>query len=34
MNGSDNWPGAKYIKKNNTTINLKYSKDLEKTLRN
>ena len=29
MNGSDNWPGAKYIKKNNTTINLKYSKDLE-----
>ena len=29
LNGSDNWPGAKYIKKNNTTINLKYSKDLE-----
>jgi len=29
MNGSDNWPGAKYIKKQNTTINLKYSKDLE-----
>ena len=29
MNGSNNWPGAKYIKKNNTTINLKYSKDLK-----
>jgi DNA-directed RNA polymerase II subunit RPB1 len=29
MNGADNWPGAKYIKKPNTTINLKYSKDLE-----
>jgi DNA-directed RNA polymerase II subunit RPB1 len=29
MNGSDHWPGAKYIKKPNTTINLKYSKDLE-----
>ena len=28
-NGSDNWPGAKYIKKNNTTINLKYSRNLE-----
>ena len=29
MNGSDNWPGARYIKKNNTTINLKYSRNLE-----
>jgi DNA-directed RNA polymerase II subunit RPB1 len=29
MNGADNWPGAKYIKKPNTTINLKYSRDLE-----
>jgi DNA-directed RNA polymerase II subunit RPB1 len=29
INGSDNWPGAKYIKKPNTTINLKYSRDLE-----
>lgn len=27
-NGSDNWPGAKYIKKQNTTTNLKYSQDL------
>lgn len=26
INGSDNWPGAKYIKKPNNTINLKYSK--------
>jgi len=29
INGSDNWPGARYIKKNNTTINLKYSRNLE-----
>jgi len=28
-NGSDNWPGAKYIKKENMTTNLKYSQDLE-----
>jgi DNA-directed RNA polymerase II subunit RPB1 len=28
-NGSDSWPGAKYIKKENMTTNLKYSQDLE-----
>jgi len=28
-NGSDSWPGAKYIKKENMTNNLKYSQDLE-----
>jgi DNA-directed RNA polymerase beta' subunit len=32
LNGSDKWPGAKYIKKINNmiTINLKYAKDLNK----
>jgi DNA-directed RNA polymerase beta' subunit/intein/homing endonuclease len=34
-NGPDNWPGAKYIKKQNdaVTINLKYSNDLDKIIK-
>jgi DNA-directed RNA polymerase beta' subunit/intein/homing endonuclease len=34
-NGPDNWPGAKYIKKQNDaiTINLKYSNDIDKIIK-